>query len=167
MPACVLAFLPTPKSHYTLASLLAFAIGYWLSVRRKCPHKLAALNGLAAGQANSGFVGYPLLSVASNANTASVYFPMNVLTENIVIMPLLLILLSWEKSHNHLGSGLKKNRQNHFDQPHYYCLAVRPTLCLWLVHLTHFRARTFAMLSTATAPLALFVSMTVILAWWR
>ncbi|WP_230470931.1 transporter [Kingella kingae] len=108
MPACVLAFLPTPKSHYTLASLLAFAIGYWLSVRRKCPHKLAALNGLAAGQANSGFVGYPLLSVASNANTASVYFPMNVLTENIVIMPLLLILLSWEKSHNHLGSGLKK-----------------------------------------------------------
>lgn len=78
---------------YGLGSLLAYALGFGLTrwVSRE-PTGESSLTGLGMSLSNSGFIGYPvLLQVFGALPTAA--FTMTLLVENLLIMPLALIVL--------------------------------------------------------------------------
>ena len=85
---------------YGLASLLAFFAGWGLSRRRGQDATLSALNGLATGMSNTGFIGYPLLAMVIGPQAGG-YLAMNALLENILVLPLMFILIDVARG----GSG--------------------------------------------------------------
>lgn len=148
---------PTYLIGYTLASVLTFFIIYRCCIRIGLPQKLSALNGIGSGFSNSGFVGYPLLIMASDAHTAGQFFAMNVLTENVIMLPLLFILLDWDKTRGNIAGSLRPIALNLLRNPIIIALILGLPFGLGFIQLPVFAQKTFGMLANSTAPLALFV----------
>ncbi|WP_165008073.1 AEC family transporter [Neisseria yangbaofengii] len=150
-------FKPEYFYGYTLASGLLFFISWYATKKRGLDPKLAALNGLAVGMSNSGFVGYPLLLMAIGP-AAGVYFAMNVLTENLLILPLMFIFLDLAKGgqtnywalFTRIGKVLLLN-------PIIIAMPIGLIFAFGWLPLPPFMDKLSAMLATATSPLALFM----------
>ena len=76
---------------YAAATLAAFFIGQLFGRLRGGDSRLAALSGFSMSFSNTGFIGYPLLSMVIG-DAAGGYFAMNVLVENMLLIPLFFIL---------------------------------------------------------------------------
>lgn len=90
----------------TLATVI-LAYGWFLLTKKGLAH--AGVAALGSSMPNSGFVGYPilLLSMPAVANQA---FVMNVLVENLLILPICLVLMSLnESSEGGIGSTILRS----------------------------------------------------------
>lgn len=151
------AFKPAYFYGYTLASALLFFAAWYVTKKRGGDLKLAALNGMAVGMSNSGFVGYPLLLMAIGAE-AGVYFSMNVLTENLLILPLMFVFLD-------LAQGRRSNYAALFadiarsllTNPIILAMPAALVFAFGWLPLPVFMDKLSGMLSAATSPLALFM----------
>lgn len=150
-------FKPEYFYGYTLASGLLFFISWYASKRRGLDPKLAALNGLAVGMSNSGFVGYPLLLMAVGSQ-AGVYFAMNVLTENLLILPLMFIFLDLAKGgQTNYRALLTRIGKNLLGNPIIIAMPIGLIFAFGWLPLPAFAEKLSAMLAAATSPLALFM----------
>lgn len=150
-------FKPQYFYGYTLASGLLFFISWYATKKSGRDAKLAALNGLAIGMSNSGFIGYPLLLMAIGP-AAGVYFAMNVITENLLILPLMFIGLDLaqgqQSAYRELFCRIGKNL---LTNPIIIAMPVALVFAFGWLPLPVFMERLSAMLAAATSPLALFM----------
>lgn len=148
---------PVYLAGYGIGSAVSFAVMQRLCLRCGQPPVLSALNGLAAGMANSGFIGYPVLMMAVGG-VAGGFFAMNVLVESLVILPVMLVLIeiyrngggNWAEILRRIGAGLLRN-------PIVLALFSGLLVALTGTTLPAALTKTVATLAAAAAPLALFV----------
>lgn len=122
------------------------------------PLAAAALNGLGLAFGNSGFIGLPVLSMVLGSEVAARYFAMNMLVENFLLIPLMLILADfsrvdggrWWVVFGRLGGRLLRN-------PLLLALAVALGFSLGGVAVPETLGRVTGLLAPAAAPVALFV----------
>lgn len=76
---------------YAGGSLISFFIGFAIAKLRRQTSVAAVVNGLGQSASNTGFIGYPLL-LTLIGEKAGIFFSLNVLVENLLILPLFLIL---------------------------------------------------------------------------
>lgn len=142
---------------YALASLLAFSAGWAVSRLRGQDKVLAVLNGLGTGMSNTGFIGYPLLLMAIGA-PSGVFFAMNVLIENILILPLMFVMIDLAKGGSrHIGKTLWRIVLNLLKNPIIVGLIVSLVFSVGGIPVPNVVEKVSAMLSAAGSPLALFV----------
>lgn len=150
---------PIYLTAYTIASIIGFIIGWLGTLKFSSSRELAALNGMAFGMANTGFIGYPLLSMVIGNEEAAGFFAMNVLVEMVLILPATLILLSLsQKEHaqslkqtiKHISRDLLRNNM--------ILALLLGSFCTFLhIPIPEFIHRSTGLLMQATTPLALFV----------
>ncbi|WP_107928295.1 AEC family transporter [Neisseria animaloris] len=142
---------------YALASLLAFTAGWLLSLKRGHDKVLAVLNGVGTGMSNTGFIGYPLLLMAIGA-PAGVFFAMNALIENVLVVPLMFILIDFAKSDNaHIGRTLWQIFKNLMKNPIFIGLLIALVFAVGGIPVPAVLEKVSSMLASAASPLALFV----------
>ncbi|WP_373699731.1 AEC family transporter [Neisseria dentiae] len=142
---------------YALASLLAFLAGWLVSRWRGQDKVLAVLNGLGTGMSNTGFIGYPLLLMAVGA-PAGVFFAMNALIENILILPLMFVLIDLAKGgHADIAATLLRIAKNLLKNPIIMALLIALVFAVGNIHVPAVLEKLSTMLASATSPLALFV----------
>ncbi|UOO80937.1 AEC family transporter [Uruburuella testudinis] len=141
---------------YALASLLSFAAGWGISKWRGQDAALAALNGLGTGMSNTGFIGYPLLAMAVGA-PAGVFFAMNVLVENMLILPLMFVLIDAARGGANIGALLWRIAKNLSKNPIIIALAVSLVFAVLGIPVPAVLEKVTAMMASASSPLALFV----------
>ncbi len=152
-------FEPVYMAGYTLASLMVYGIGWLVSRKVMGGDKLwAAIGGFGMSMSNTGFIGYPLLAMVIGSE-AGAYFAMNVLVENLFILPLLFILADSAKSNEqhavwrlilNIGKNLLKN-------PIILAMMAGLVFSLGWLPLPVAVEKVSGMLAAATAPVALFV----------
>ncbi|MFV0300019.1 MAG: AEC family transporter [Paracoccus sp. (in: a-proteobacteria)] len=90
-------------------SLLVFGLGYLWSRRVSGATPVAStFRAMGMSCANSGFVGYPVLLMAL-PDVATTALALNMIVENLVMLPLVLVLA--ERGHGAAGSGRRLARQ--------------------------------------------------------
>lgn len=88
---------------YLVGSLAVIAVGYFGAQRlRGMPPTASSLFAMGMGCSNSGFVGYPIL-LLTLAPVAGVALALNMLVENLIVIPLLLVLA--ERGRGGPGNG--------------------------------------------------------------
>ena len=86
---------------YAVASLVTLGIGFaWARVVGKRSMSYASMVGMGMSCPNSGFVGYPTALLTLGATTAGVSLALNMVVENLLLLPLLLALADLD-SHEH------------------------------------------------------------------
>lgn len=86
--------IPAYLIGYSIAALLCFALGLAFSLWVSRQTLVAsAINALGQSFSNSAFVGYPLLLGVLGGGDAGVYFSLNTMVENVLLLPLFLILI--------------------------------------------------------------------------
>ncbi|MDO5640229.1 MAG: AEC family transporter [Neisseria sp.] len=141
---------------YALASLLSFMAGWGISKWRGQDGVLAALNGLGTGMSNTGFIGYPLLAMAIGG-PAAVFFAMNVLVENMLILPLMFVLIDAARGGANIGALLLRIAKNLLKNPIIVALLVALVFAVFGIPVPAVVERVTSMLASASSPLALFV----------
>ncbi|MDO4228016.1 MAG: AEC family transporter [Neisseria sp.] len=115
------------------------------------------LNGLGTGMSNTGFIGYPLLLMAVGA-PAGVFFAMNALIENILILPLMFVLIDLAKGgHADIAATLLRIAKNLLKNPIIMALLIALVFAVGNIHVPAVLEKLSTMLASATSPLALFV----------
>ena len=152
-------FQPIYLAGYALGSIAVFGLGWWFNYKIMGSNKLwCAISSFGMSMSNSGFIGYSLLAMVIGSE-AGVYLAMNILVENLFIVPLVYILADFEKSS---GSGslvptLLAIAKNLLKNP--IIIAMLAGLFFGLSGVTVPTAleKVSAMLAAAAAPVALFV----------
>ncbi|MDO5091248.1 MAG: AEC family transporter [Cardiobacteriaceae bacterium] len=86
--------IPAYLIGYSIAALLCFALGLAFSLWVSRQTLVAsAINALGQSFSNSAFVGYPLLLGVLGGGDAGVYFALNTMVENVLLLPLFLVLI--------------------------------------------------------------------------
>lgn len=141
---------------YALGSLavLLGAVAYARRLRGKAM-PLAALQGLGMSASNSAYVGYPIL-LQLIGPAAGVALALTMMVENLLIMPLALVLAdtsSTQRWHRALAQSLRKLLKN----PMFLGIIAGFTFALFDLRLPEVLDRTAQITATAASPLALFV----------
>ncbi len=82
---------PTYLVAYAVGGLASFGLGYAYAAVRRAPVEARAFDGLGFSASNSGYVGYPLALLAL-PSVAGLSLGLNLLVENILVLPLALTL---------------------------------------------------------------------------
>lgn len=77
----------------------------WFTLRRIDPAR-RALAVMGSSCPNSGFVGYPIMLLAF-PDIAGIVLALNLLVENIVLIPICLVLIDFAKGHSGAGLGVR------------------------------------------------------------
>lgn len=143
---------------YGLGSLLAFIFGWTFGkLFRRQSNLEAALSGGGMSMSNTGFIGYPLLVMAIGSS-AGQYFAMNVLVENLLSLPLFIIMADAAKSNGgSRGAIVRDILRNLVRNPMILAIPVALVFTLTGLEVPVIIEKVTAMLSTASAPVALFV----------
>lgn len=94
----VLAYLGGGLATITVAYL-------WFTLKRVDPAR-RALAVMGSSCPNSGFVGYPIMLLAF-PDIAGIVLALNMLVENIILIPLCLVLIDFAKGHTGAGLGTR------------------------------------------------------------
>ncbi|MFC3283341.1 AEC family transporter [Litchfieldella rifensis] len=143
---------------YGLGSVAIFA-GALLLTRRlqRKPLSASAMHAMGMAASNSGFVGYPVAAMVLGS-PAAVFLAMNMLIENLLIIPAALIL---GELGNHSGVGfreaLRQTATRLARNPILIGLTVGVVFSASGLTLPGPVAKTIDMLASAAAPVALFV----------
>ncbi len=149
-------FEPHYVAALALASLSVFAL-VWLGARAlRLPLQSAALAGLGAACANTGYLGYPLAALVIGPS-AAVAMTMNMLVESLLIMPLALALA---ESASQRGQGWRRALRDTgwrlLRSPLILAIAAGVLLSALHMSLPAPLARVIDLLAAASAPVALF-----------
>jgi len=151
-------FNPFYVAAYAAGSLVAFLgvlAALRLVVRR--PLTEAAIGGLGASASNSGFIGFPLASLALGA-PALTALPLNMLVENFLIIPLALALAeAGRQGGNSLRATLAQTALRLARMPMILAILAGAVMSGLGLHLPALLATPVEMLAKASAPCALFV----------
>lgn len=150
--------IPSYLLAYGLGSLLSFVVGFWFSRHvRHADWVTASLSGFGQSISNSGFIGYSVLSMLIG-EAAGVFLALNVIVENLLIIPLLLIMValggqhsqSWRQTVWHIVATLLRN-------PMVMALVLGLFVSFTGLSVPVAINRVITMLAQASAPVALFV----------
>lgn len=142
---------------YALGSVLVLlgGVAYARRVRAK-PMPLAALHGLGMSGSNSAYVGYPII-LQLIGPPAAVALALTMMVENLLILPLALLLadsgasgMRWQQALARSLSGLLKN-------PMFLGIIAGFGFALFDLQLPDVLTRTVQIMATAASPIALFV----------
>ncbi|MGR1217434.1 AEC family transporter [Metapseudomonas otitidis] len=168
LPALVVhALLQRPLGEVLdLGYLLAYGLGsqlvFWgglLFTRlvRGEPLSASAITALGMSVSNSGFIGYPIVALVVGP-TAGVALALNMLVENLLMIPLALGLAEMgQQGGSRLRDALRDTFLRLLRNPVIIGISVGLLLALLEVRLPAVPARVVDMLASASAPVALFV----------
>ncbi|WP_416138942.1 AEC family transporter [Halomonas sp. HK25] len=169
LPALVIrALTQTPleevlQPHYLLAyglgslAVFGFAMLLTLKVQHK-PLSEGAMHALGISASNSGFIGYPVAAMVLGSSPASVFLALNMLIENLLIIPAALILAEAGRQR---GTGIvtavRKTVVRLVRNPILIGLTLGMLLAVTDTDLPRPLAQVVDMLASAAGPAALFV----------
>jgi predicted permease len=143
---------------YTAGSYLCTALALWWA-RRLAPDEPSARAYIAMGAAssNSGYVGFPIMLLVL-PSVAGVAFALDLLVENILLMPLLLTLADWQATQTKnrwiaIGQTLLGVCKN----PIILSIFAAVALSLLEIKLPSTLSRTIALFAQASSAVALFI----------
>ncbi|MDO4879388.1 MAG: AEC family transporter [Neisseria sp.] len=144
---------------YGAATFAVFAAGWLVSRRlRRQDAVSAALSAFAVSFSNTGFIGYPLLAMTIGAQQAAPFFAMNVLVENMFLIPVFFILAdsAAEGSEGRL-KNLLRVLSNLLKNPIILALFAALPFALGWLPLPKALLATASVLAAGSGPVALFV----------
>lgn len=142
---------------YGGGSLLVFIGGLLVAKWRGQTLTASAINGLGMTMSNSGFVGYPLM-VTIIGDSAAIFMAQNMLIENILILPLFLIIAeSAGKRGKPLGKTVRGILVGFAKNPMILAIIAGMAFSLSGTAVPTVLGKTTSMLAAASAPIALFV----------
>lgn len=103
---------------YALAGLVMIAAGFaWTRVAQRRSMSLSSVMTMGMTCPNSGFVGYPVLLLTLGGSTAGVCLALNMIVENLLLIPILLALAdldadgkgNWRQAVKQTLKGLTRN----------------------------------------------------------
>lgn len=144
---------------YVLGSVMAFMVGVILTkVIWRQDNVSAALNSTALSFSNSAFIGYAVASMVIGSSKAGAYLSMNVLIENLLILPMLFIMADMNPASNKsLASILLGIAKNFTRNPLVIAIVVSVIFSIFSLPIPQVVVQTTQMLTGAAAPVALFV----------
>ncbi|QEM82944.1 AEC family transporter [Halomonas binhaiensis] len=144
---------------YGLGSLLVFSLALVVSLtlRRKSLSESALLS-LGMSASNSGFIGYPLAATVLGASPAAIFLALNMVVENLLIIPAALILAeAGRQSGASILTVARKTCVRLVRNPILIGLAVGLALATSEISLPGPLVQVIDMLANASGPAALFV----------
>lgn len=150
-------FNPTYLLAYTLGTLAVISLGY-LYMRRVAGQDgtTAAIVAMGMSSSNSGFVGYPILLLVIPP-VAGVALALNMLLENLLVIPLLLVLADMGQGSAHMWASLRRSMARLVRNPLVLGLVSGLVVSLSGVVLPSPVTRTVDLLAAASGALSLFV----------
>jgi malonate transporter and related proteins len=137
---------------------VSFAWGRWVQ-RKSLP--LAAFSALGMSNSNSGFIGYPIAVQVLGAGPAAVALSLNVVIENLLIIPLALIIadsgVHGGEGGRHWWSVLKQSLAAQARNPFILAVVAGFVVSLSGLPVPEPLARSIGMLAAAAIGVALFV----------
>lgn len=149
-------FNATYLSTYLFASLLSLAVGYAVS-RYVLKEKAitSTFNSMGVSCSNSGFIGFPVLMLIV-PDAAGVAFALNVIVENLVMIPLLLFMAeqsSGETSKKMFGTTMVRLLKN----PLIIALFAGSIVSILQIPMPAMLSRTVSLFSLASGAISLFI----------
>lgn len=142
---------------YLLGSLAVLTLGYFGARRlRHMPQSDSALFAMGMACSNSGFVGYPIL-LLTLAPVAGVALALNMLVENLIVIPLLLVLAERGRGSGNGWQALVQSLKRLITTPLFLALMAGLLVSLLGLSLPAPLAQTISMFSAASGALSLFV----------
>ncbi|WP_163575176.1 AEC family transporter [Halomonas faecis] len=151
-------FTPQYLLAYGLGSLAVFGLGLLLTLAwQRQPLSNGAIQALGMAAANSGFIGYPVAAMVLGS-PAAVFLALNMLIENLLIIPAALILAELgNQSGAGLAETLRQTARRLGRNPVLIGLLIGVVIAVSGVPVPGPLARTIDMLASAAGPAALFV----------
>ena len=142
---------------YGLASLGSFGLGYvWFRRISGADAATCAVRAMGMSCSNTAFVGFPILSQVFGAAAAAGPIALNMLVENIVMLPLMLTILEASRSrHSHLGRTVATIGKGLVRTPMLIAIVLGGLFSLAGLALPAPAAKAVSLLAGASAPLAL------------
>ncbi|WP_349569544.1 AEC family transporter [Azotobacter salinestris] len=142
---------------YTLGSLAVYLLGLLLALRlRREPLTSGAITALGMAVSNSGFVGYPIVAMLLGP-AAAIGLALNMLVENLLIIPLSLILAEAGRQQGSTAKVLHETAKRLARTPLILAMLSGLLLSLLEARLPAIPGKVVEMLAAASAPVALFV----------
>lgn len=147
-------------AHYVaavaLGAMVVFAVGWMAARLMKLPREAAALAALGMTGSNSGYIGYPLAVLVIGPG-AAVALALNMLVENLLVIPLALALAeSAASSGQGWRRAARETAQRLSRSPLILSIGTGVLLSSFELSLPAPLARAVDMLAVASAPVALF-----------
>jgi predicted permease len=145
---------------YALASLLTIGISIFWAVRiSKSSRSLSSCLAMGMSCPNSGFVGYPvmLLSLGPLASVAGVALALNMMVENLLLIPLLLAWAETGQGQNRWQTILVQTLKGMFYNPMIWGIVLGFAFSWFEWQLTPSLSRTVNLFAQASGALSLFV----------
>jgi len=142
---------------YLVGTLVVITLGLAWGKRQHQPNTDNVMAAMGMSCSNSSFIGYPIL-LLTLAPVAAVALALNMIVENLVVIPLLLVLA--ERGRHHGGSSwqmLQRTAWQLAKNPLIIALALGLTVALMRWHLPEPLSRSINLFATASAGLSLFV----------
>ena len=141
---------------YGLGSLATLAGGLaWARWRRSASWSMAGVQGLGMTCSNSGYIGFPILQQVLGP-LAALCLAMNVLVENLIVIPLTLALADTQEGHTR-REALVQALKNVLRNPLIWGMTAGLVVATLGWHLPAPVAKAVSLLGSATGPVALFV----------
>jgi predicted permease len=145
---------------YALASLLTIGISIFWAVRiSKTSRSLSSCLAMGMSCPNSGFVGYPvmLLSLGPLASVAGVALALNMMVENLLLIPLLLAWAETGQGQSRWHTILVQTLKGMFYNPMIWGIVLGFAFSWFEWQLTPSLSRTVNLFAQASGALSLFV----------
>jgi len=142
---------------YCAGSLIVYLLGLLFALRvRREPLDTGAISALGMAVSNSGFVGYPIVAMLLGP-AAAIGLALNMLVENLLIIPLSLILAEAGRQQGSAAKALRETARRLARTPLIIAMLVGLLLSLLEARLPAIPGKVVDMLASASAPVALFV----------
>lgn len=142
---------------YALGSLAIYVLcAVYMRYKRQASWAVSALNGMGMSSSNSSFIGYPLLAIIIGEQQAVHYLALGMLVENLLILPLTLIIAEREQHHESICKMLLTTLNNLLKTPLIIAILLGLFLALTGLKLPSVLDKIVTMLASSAAPLALF-----------
>ncbi|WP_180126426.1 AEC family transporter [Rhodoferax sp. BLA1] len=142
---------------YLVGTLFVITLGLAWGKRQHLPSTDNVMAAMGMSCSNSSFIGYPIL-LLTLAPVAAVALALNMMVENLVVIPLLLVLA--ERGRHQGGNGwqmLQRTAWQLVKNPLIVALALGLTVALMRWQLPEPLSRSINLFATASAGLSLFV----------
>lgn len=143
---------------YALANLLALLTGLFVAMRIQGKSvSLAGIMAMGMSCPNSGFVGYPVLLLTLGGTVAGVSLALNMIVENLLIIPLLLAVAGSEGAPGQWKQALRQTLRGLLTNPMIWGIVSGFLFSLSGLHTPEPLARTVNIFASASGALSLFV----------
>ncbi len=143
---------------YTLATLLVVLGGLlWTRRVQGKPLTLSSVMTMGMACANSGFVGYPVMMLTLGGTVAGVSLALNMVVENLLIIPLLLAVAGSEGAPSQWRQALVQTLRGLLGNPMIWGIVAGFLVSMSGLHVPEPVSRTINLFSAASGALSLFV----------